>query len=433
MASTDMVIPNGRVRRFHRVPVLSAFPVFWEALKIALFSIFSNKLRSFLTLIGIIIGVASVVVVGAFISGMELYVTENITSILGSHSFIVAKVAGMNMSREEWERRMRTHRDILGSDYEEVLRKSRLAKAVAVDTGTSASIHLKGKDLWDVRFIGATANIHEISNISVEAGRFFQPFEVERARPVCVVGWNLVNEFFQNVDPIGKTLKVREVEFTIVGVLTKRGSFLGMNMDNLMYIPYTVFQKIFGLRRGLTLRVKTTPENFEDCQEEVRRILRAKRHLAFTRADDFDIMSTDEINQQVEGFAGVVAMVVTPVTLIALLVGGIVIMNIMLVSVTERTREIGIRKAIGARRRDVLLQFLLEAGILGMCGGGLGILGAWTLCAAMTAALGFALSITSGYIILALTVSGGIGILAGLYPAAKASKLDPIRALSYET
>ncbi len=433
MASITAVPVLIQEKKKKKIPVLGELPVVWEALKIALFSIFSNKLRSFLTLIGIIIGVASVVVVGAFISGMELYVTENITSILGSNSFIVAKIAGVNITREEWEQRMRTHKDILKDDYEAVLHNSKLALDVAVEVQTSEDLRHEGRDLFDVRFVGATANLPDISNLVVDSGRFLLPFEIDSARPVCVVGYSIVNEFFQNVDPIGKVLKVKGVDFTIVGVLTKRGSFMGMNMDSMMYIPFSVYQKIFGLRRGLTMRVKTTPEDFEACQDEVRRILRQKRGLQVGRKDNFDIMSTDEINQQVESFSSTVSMVVIPVTCIALVVGGIVIMNIMLVSVTERTREIGIRKAIGARRFDLLMQFLIESAILGLCGGAIGIFAAWALCRALAGAFDLSLAITGGYITLSLVVSGGIGIIAGMYPAIKASRLDPIKALTYET
>ena len=432
MASITAVPVLSQEKKKKKIPVLGEFPVVWEALKIALFSIFSNKLRSFLTLIGIIIGVASVVVVGAFISGMELYVTENITSILGSNSFIVAKIAGVNITRQEWEQRMRTHKDILKDDYAAVLHNSKLALSVAVEVQTSEDLRHEGRDLFDVRFVGATANLPDISNLVVDSGRFLLPFEIDSARPVCVVGYSIVNEFFQNVDPLGKVLKVKGVDFTIVGVLTKRGSFMGMNMDSMMYIPFTVYQKIFGLRRGLTMRVKTTPEDFEACQDEVRQILRQKRGLQVGRKDNFDIMSTDEINQQVESFSSTVSMVVIPVTCIALVVGGIVIMNIMLVSVTERTREIGIRKAIGARRFDLLLQFLIESAILGLCGGAIGILSAWALCRALAGAFDLSLAVTGGYITLSLMVSGGIGIVAGMYPAIKASRLDPIKALTYE-
>ena len=220
----------------------------------------------------------------------------------------------------------------------------------------------------------------------------------------------------------------------MIGVLAKRGSFLGNNQDNEAYIPVTSFTKTFGTRRGWTIRVKTDPgPAFEQGQDEVRSILRAKHNLKPNQEDDFDILSTEAINQSVGQFTGAIASVAIPVMVIALVVGGIVIMNIMLVSVTERTREIGIRKAIGARRRDLLLQFLLESAIMGILGGGFGVALAFGCVFLIETLADWVLTVTPFYIFMSITISGGVGILAGMYPAWKAAKLDPILALSFES
>lgn len=421
------------LKQVHATRTLRGWPVFTEALKIAVESITAHKLRSFLTLIGIIIGVASVMIVGAFINGMESYVTDNVTSILGSNSFIVSKVARMNMSHEEWERLNRIHKDLTPDDFDTVRQQSTYAKTVAAEKTARTDVIYKNREVLETRITGCTANLIDMTNVEVEVGRFFQSFEVERARPVCVIGWGIRNELFPSEDPLGKEIKLNGQNYQTIGVLTKRGSFLGNNMDNEVYVPISSFSKTFNYRRGWTLRIKTGPDpDFHLGQDEVRSILRGKHHLRPSEEDDFDILSTDEINQSVEQLGGAVKMVVTPITTISLLVGGIVIMNIMLVSVTERTREIGIRKAIGARRRDLLLQFLLESAILGLIGGLAGVLFSYLICFILKSALDYSVAITGIYILMSVSISGVIGIISGMYPAFKAARLDPIRALSFE-
>ncbi|HNR38282.1 MAG TPA: ABC transporter permease [Acidobacteriota bacterium] len=413
---------------------LSGWPVLLEALRMAFESVMAHKLRSLLTLLGVIIGVASVMIVGAFISGLETYVTDNVTDLLGSNTFIVARIAAVDLNQEEFEKRLRTHRDLRWDDYEYIRSRSQHAQEVSIERSTRQDVHYKGLEVLDTTINGITANAPRMSNISFHSGRFFQEFEFSRSLPVCVIGWGVKTELFPNEDPIGREVKIAGRNYRVLGVMTRRGSFLGQNLDNQLYIPASAFAKMFDVRRGWTIRVRTAPgPAFEAAQGEVRTLLRGKHHLSPSQPDDFDILSTDEINQSVGQFTGAIATVVTPITAIALLVGGIVIMNIMLMSVTERTREIGIRKAIGARRRDLLLQFLLESAILGIAGGLLGILLSYSVCYLIEALSDFTLTITPGYIILALAVSGGVGILAGMYPAFKAAKLDPIRALSFES
>jgi putative ABC transport system permease protein len=434
MADTSHTLPLAAPAAPEKNGSLSGWPVLGEALKMAVAAIWAHKLRSLLTLIGVIIGVASVMVVGSFISGLETYVTDNITSLLGSNSFIIERVARVNMTYEEYLKIYRTHKDITWDDYETILHKSKFARAVVIQKGTRTDPRYKNRELFDTRITGANADIVEMSNLDLASGRFFQNFEVDRSQAVAVIGWEVRTELFPGEDPIGREIKLGGQDYRVIGVIAKRGSFLGNNQDNEAYIPVTSFQKTFGTRRGWTLRVKTDPgPAFEQGQDEVRAILRAKHNLKPNQEDDFDILSTDQINQSVGQFTAAIASVVTPVTCIALLVGGIVIMNIMLVSVTERTREIGIRKAIGARRRDLLLQFLLESAIMGIMGGAIGILLSYSVVFLIESISDFVLTITPFYIILSLTVSGIVGMLAGMYPAWKAARFDPIRALSFES
>jgi putative ABC transport system permease protein len=246
-----------------------------------------------------------------------------------------------------------------------------------------------------------------------------------------VIGGDVRSKFFENIDPIGKTIKIGSMPVTIVGVEEMRGPFLGQSIDNHIYIPLTTFGKIFGRDRDIQLHgsAKTT-EALNAAIEEARTVMRNRHKLKGNDQDDFGIVNTDALNGQIDRFTGAIALVVTPVTLLSLVVGGIVVMNIMLVSVTERTFEIGLRKAVGALRRQILLQFLIESSLLTAVGGVIGLLVAAFISWIVRTSTPIPMTITMGYIALALVVSGGIGMIAGIYPAWKASRLDPIVAMT---
>jgi len=414
--------------------ILSGWPVLGEAAKLAINSIWVNKLRSLLTLIGVIIGVASVMVVGAFINGFESYVTSNITDLLGSNTFMVSRIMGPNMTMEEFREKQRRNKKVLLEEYEAIYGQTEYAAEVVAETSTRSAIYFQNREFYEARLNGSSANVINISNFDVEAGRFFMPFEEERSRAVCVLGWGIAEELFPDVDPIDKDVKIKGQYFRVVGVLERRGSFMGQSLDDEVYIPITTYHKMFGRNLNITMRVKAmTAGVMNTAQDEIRMLMRILRHLKPAQEDTFDIMSTEQLNESVGQFTGAIATVVMPVTALALVVGGIVIMNIMLVSVTERTREIGIRKAIGAKKRDLILQFLIEASFLGFVGGAIGVLLSYSVCFLLSMLIGFTLTITLFYILLSLTVSGVIGIISGMYPAIKAANLDPIIALTTET
>jgi len=401
---------------------------FWIALK----SILEHKLRAFLTLIGIIIGVAAVVVVGASISGLKTYVIDKVSKVLGSNHFMMTRMANMGrISDEEFERRNRRNKDVTWDEYLYLRDNCKMCLLVGASMNAGTEINQNGIEMPSVRIIGHTASMLDIEDKTITPGRFFSDAEVERSAKVCVIGTDVQDKFFPNQNPIGQTIKVRGVPLLIIGIEEKRGSFFGDSMDRNIYIPLTVHNQIFNRTGGLQIHGKAAnAEILKESIENARLTLRNKRELLGSEEDTFSVVNTDEFNSQMDQFTGAIAAVVVPITMIILVVGGIVVMNIMLVSVTERTFEVGLRKALGATRKQILLQFLIESSLLCVVGGIFGLILATGVTQLITVLLEITMTITPGYIILAVGVSSVIGVVAGLYPAWKAARLDPIVALT---
>jgi putative ABC transport system permease protein len=404
------------------------FDAFWIAIK----SILEHKLRAFLTLIGIIIGVAAVVVVGASISGLKTYVVETASKVLGSNHFMMTRMASMGrMSDEDFERRNRRNKDIKWEEYEYVRDRCELCSEVGAQINSGTDLNYNGIEMPATRVMGVTANMADIEDKTVAEGRFMTDDEATRLTYVCVVGWDVKEKFFPNESPIGKEIKVRGAPLRIIGVEEKRGSFFGESQDRHVYIPITLAGQLFNRTGGIQLHGKTVAsEDLKPAIEEARQLLRNRRQLLGSEEDTFGVVNVDEFNSTMDQITGAIAAVVVPITLIILVVGGIVVMNIMLVSVTERTFEVGLRKALGATRKQILLQFLIESASLCVVGGILGLVLAVGATQLVGMALGITMTITMGYVILSVAVSSIIGIVAGLYPAWKAARLDPIVALT---
>ncbi len=409
-----------------------AFSFYRDAFQIALQSILEHKLRAFLTLIGIIIGVAAVVVVGASISGLKTYVIDKVSKVLGSNHFMITRMANTGrISDEEYEARNRRNKDVTWEEYLYIRDNCKMCLAVGAEMNAGAEISQDGLEMPSVRITGVTASSLEIGDKTISFGRFISDSEVERSAKVCVIGTDIQDKFFENKNPIGETIKVRGIPMTIIGIEEKKGAFFGDSMDRNIYIPITQHSQIFSRRGGLQIHGKAlNADVFKDAIENARLVLRNKRQLIGSEEDTFSIVNTDEFNTTMDQFTGAIAAVVIPITMIILVVGGIVVMNIMLVSVTERTFEVGLRKALGATRKQILMQFLIESSALCIVGGIIGLLLAASVTQLITLLLEITMTITIGYIVLSVGISSLIGVAAGLYPAWKASRLDPIIALT---
>jgi putative ABC transport system permease protein len=410
---------------------------FWYTLataaSLAVSSLRAHKLRSFLTLLGVIIGVGSVVIVGAAIDGLGTYAEETTSKVFGSDSYQVGQLLQVaRLSRRELIDKLKYNRQIRAEDYQYLRQVTGDEILYSPYRQRSEDVKHDSQTMEDVSIIGTAAALSEIRDVALTDGRYFTEQEEQRKIPVAVIGEDLRTTFFPGQSPIGKTIKIGGYDFRVIGVQEKIGSAGGQNQDAVAYIPATVFNRIYGPEKSMVIFARAKPGlrmDLDTALDKTRVALRTRYKTRPGAADNFDTITPDSIRQFINQVLGLIGAVVVPVTCISLVVGGIVIMNIMLVSVTERTKEIGVRKSLGARQRDLMLQFLLEAAMLSILGGAIGLAGGALVARIASAVSGVTLSVTLPYVFLSIFVSSAVGILSGWYPARRAARMDPIEAL----
>ena len=403
-----------------------------ETLRLALDALRAHKLRSFLTLLGVILAVATLVAVMSVVSGMNFYVADRIAN-LGANVFIVDRF-GIITSQDAWVKAQKRPL-ITMEDYERMRDSMKTAKAVAALDDHNIEVRSGNQRLQNTDVMGVSPNYAEVRNINVAQGRFINETDDDHRGEVVFIGADVADRLFSNVDPVGKLLRAETHEYQVIGVAERIGSAFGQSQDNFMIMPLHTFEKELHRPRdwvGIFVQAGSS-EMMSACEDEARMLMRAWRHLPYDAPDNFAILGSDSIMKLWHDLTGTLANVAVSLVSVFLVVGGIVIMNIMLASVTARTREIGIRRSLGARKIHILLQFMMESAVLAATGGIIGVLLAYGVVALVGATTSIPVKTPLSAVIVSLCVSTAVGLFFGIYPATRAAKLDPIEALRQET
>lgn len=400
-----------------------------EGIIISLNSIRANKVRSFLATLGIVIGIMTVTTLQTAIEGINRAFEKSISAV-GADVLYIQKFEWFG--KDDWEV-YRNRRDITWQEYENFAANMNGAESVCPTVGSQALVNYQDFTSENIPVFGTTEEYQKTLGLDVDDGRFFTKRESDGGWGVCVIGYDIKESFFQSIDPIGKVIQINGHNFKVIGTYAKMGSMLGLfSLDNRIIIPINKFFKIFGTKRSLTINVKaSTVDALDDTKEEVRSVMKRARRIPIGGKDDFGINQQEAFKQTYESLTGLIKTIGTAITLLSLIVGSIGIANIMFVSVKERTKEIGIRKAIGAKRVTIMLQFLIEAVTICIVGGLIGLLIALPISFIINAFL-LPTAMPLWVVVLALGISAFAGIVAGFFPALSASKLDPVDALRYE-
>ena len=432
MASLSHAAPFPQARATRRQRVAGIWVTTREAFWLALEALRTHKLRSVLTLLGVVIATTTLIVVMSIINGMNLYIADRIAN-LGANVFILDQFKWTS-SDDEWLKMQRRNKPIRLEDYEFLKDNLRGYKNIGAEAWVwpRPTVRYETHTLYEIRVQGKTPSMIDIGQEQVEAGRFFGDSEYTHSAMVCFIGQDLVSEFFPAVDPLGKSISINGLPFRVVGTARRIGTTFGQSQDNFAVIPLTTFKKFFSQRP----RVNVSVQAFNDLhmmglEDEVRALMRARHHVPYHEDDDFGINASATIMGMWQQLTGSIFAVTVGIVAVFMVVGGIVIMNIMLASVTERTHEIGIRKSLGAKRRDILLQFIIESGVMAGVGGLIGIV--LSLMISKIVDVFFTSSVPMSAVLVGLTLSTSVGLFFGIYPASRAARLDPIEALRLET
>jgi len=399
-----------------------------ETFRLSLDALRAHKLRSFLTLLGVILAVLTLVTVMSVVAGLNFYVADRVAN-LGANVYVVDRF-GIITSEDEWIKAQK--RPLLTlEEFEWVRANMKLASRVAAAGWVNIDIRAGNTLLENTRVTGATADYAELRNIGLASGRYITEADDLHHSPICFIGTDVAKKFFPNVDPVGKTIRAGTHTYEVVGVAEPIGSAFGQSQDNYMLIPLVTYYKEWHTQQdwlAIFVQAQNT-EMMSASQDEARMLMRAVRHLNYNAKDNFAVLGSDSIMALWKQLTGNLFGVAVALTAVFLVVGGIVIMNIMLASVTERTREIGIRRSLGARKKHIMLQFMTESAVLASVGGIIGILLAVGIVTLGRSATSIPMQTPLSAVILSLSVSTGVGLFFGIYPAMRAAKLDPIEAL----
>ena len=405
---------------------------FFEAIRLALGAIWSHKLRSLLTVLGNIVAVTSIIAVVTLIQGLNVAVSDAITSEAGADAFMVERV-GLITDEDEAVRARRLNPRITLDDVVAIDNYSSAVEAIMARVEQRGRVTYRGRELERTSIEGVSEDHIRFSNYGVERGRLITPTEVRRRRPVAVLGWGVADRLFEDVDPLDKTIRVEDQHFRVIGVSAKKGAVFGRSQDEFVIVPLGAHQKIFGSRRSLSLMVKPEdPSQMQETMEDAVVALRIKRQLKPTQDNNFGLFTSGTILGLWETATEGIFAVLIGVVALSLVVGGIVIMNIMLMLVTERTREIGLRKALGARRRDITWQILAESITLSFIGGVVGIVLGFGVALLIEQTTPVPAAVEGWSAVLGVGMTGIVGLIFGLYPALRAARLSPIEALGKE-
>ena len=402
-----------------------------EPIGVALETLRAHKMRSFLMLLGIILSVATLIVVVALISGVNQYIANKVAN-LGSNAFTVMRFPVIT-EIEELVKALRRNKLVTWEDYEALRENLKLPQRVGAEVWTSGKSKVGSLTIQDTSIRGVSASMGDIDAQEMTDGRYITEADENSRATVAMIGSELANKLFSGLDPVGHEVMLDNRPFVVVGVAKPIGTVLGQSRDNFAYIPVETYIKIYGAYDGIWINVQARGADWmERTQDEARVLMRARRHLAPNDTDSFGILDSATLMKLWNQLTGVIAMAMVGVVSVFLVIGGVVIMNVMLATVTERTREIGIRKALGASRSDIMMQFLVEACVMTAMGGAIGVLLAYAICGLALATTSIPMHVPVTAVIVAELISAAVGIFFGVYPARKAAMLEPIEALRME-